>query len=155
MENFQVSNGKLKFWGKWVPNFWLGATGCAYFGLIIIYKKWAEQAHSASVAALIEHEKIHIEQQRKEPFKFYFKYIFSRKWRLEYELQAFVVQIQYLIKDSKKSVWRDVRIKELAENFSELLSSPMYLLFYSKNKIHKEFLKRLQGLNLIYKEVKK
>jgi len=42
-----------------------------------------------------QHELVHVEQQRKEPLTFYFKYNFSKQWRLEYEAEAYATSIKY------------------------------------------------------------
>lgn len=46
--------------------------------------------------ALIEHEKIHLRQAQKYYiFLFYVLYLFSRKWRLKFEVEAYKQQIRY------------------------------------------------------------
>ena len=46
-----------------------------------------------STTALVEHEKVHVAQYEREGLMFCLKYLFSRKWRLRYEAEAYAKQI--------------------------------------------------------------
>lgn len=43
---------------------------------------------------LLVHEKVHQQQWRRNPVLFYFRYLFSKKWRLRYELEAYREQLK-------------------------------------------------------------
>jgi len=43
---------------------------------------------------IIEHEKVHVRQFKKEPIIFWFKYLFSKKYRFEYESEAYATSIR-------------------------------------------------------------
>ena len=45
--------------------------------------------------ALIEHERVHVKQFRQHRFTFWLRYLFSRKWRLRYEAEAYRASIEH------------------------------------------------------------
>ena len=76
----------------------------------------------ASTIALIEHEKVHVLQFRRDRL-FPFKYLFSRKWRLKYEAEAYARHIEVLVKRGNRD-----REKEIDKK-ARLLASRSYMLF--------------------------
>ena len=40
----------------------------------------------------LAHEAVHVEQQRADGWRFYVRYVFSRRWRVRYEARAYAVQ---------------------------------------------------------------
>ena len=40
------------------------------------------------------HEAEHVRQQERDGWKFYFRYLFSRKWRAAYEAEGYAVQVK-------------------------------------------------------------
>lgn len=38
----------------------------------------------------LRHEEIHVQQQKRDGWRFYARYVFSAKWRVKYEAEAFV-----------------------------------------------------------------
>jgi hypothetical protein len=45
-------------------------------------------------AGLLAHELEHVRQWREAPIRFYPRYLFSRRWRLRYEVEAFRAQLR-------------------------------------------------------------
>jgi len=68
--------------------------------------------------AVIEHEKIHLSQQRKMgKIKWIFRYAVSKEFRLEQELEPIIVEISYTPLERRKKV---------AERYAVSLSGPPY-----------------------------
>ena len=55
---------------------------------------------SAIYDSILEHEKVHVEQFKREPFTFWFKYLFNQSHRLAYETEAYAQQIKYFVNKS-------------------------------------------------------
>lgn len=47
----------------------------------------------SSDITLYAHERVHAVQQNKNPIMFYFRYVFSKKWRLKYEAEAYAESV--------------------------------------------------------------
>lgn len=123
---------------KWFPLFWFGAVAATIRNTVFINKSvWFYYSQDAQDACL-KHEEVHAKQQLKEPFRFWVKYLFNRKHRLEYELPAYVVQINHLvkIKQGKKL--------DLARKAAEALSSMVYFKAGEYKDILPELIKRLK-----------
>lgn len=50
---------------------------------------------------LITHEAVHVRQYQNYPFSYLFRYIFSKKQRLQFECEAFAVQALYRVTHQK------------------------------------------------------
>jgi hypothetical protein len=79
--------------------------GIHLFGVLLIRK-------SVMNEELIQHETVHYHQWKKEPWSFYFKYVFCRKCRLAYEVEAYKKSIEYGLP---------------VELCAKVLSGPLYL----------------------------
>lgn len=60
------------------------------YGMFIAIKPWHEENDG-----LLQHELQHVKQFRDDPFLFPFKYLFSKKWRCGYEVDAYKISIRY------------------------------------------------------------
>lgn len=90
---------------------------------------------------IIEHEKVHIAQFKRQPFTFWLRYLLSSKWRLRYECEAFATQIRYLISHDFK-----VNLSDLVNQFSNDISN-FYRLPYSHDDIRTELSKAYRRLS--------
>lgn len=63
-------------------------TAIMVFGLLIINR-------NKRLPSTIPHERIHIKQFKANPFLFYFRYAFSKKWRLKYEVEAYKESVKH------------------------------------------------------------
>lgn len=81
---------------------------------------YVKKSHAKSVA-LLQHELVHVRQQVWDgKWRFFLRYIFSGKWRLKYEAEAYTTNI---------------RNGSLTESeAANLLSSSMYLWCASRNE---------------------
>jgi len=43
---------------------------------------------------VLPHEKIHVRQFMAQPFTFWLRYLFSKKWRLRYEAEAYATSVK-------------------------------------------------------------
>ena len=78
-----------------------GWGGAAWTPSIIVIDK-----NNKSKEALIAHERVHQEQQRKYGwFKFYFKYLTNKQFRFEMEVEAYKAWLQVLPNDFEKVIW--------------------------------------------------
>lgn len=75
-----------KFMPKW-------AQGIAIYPFILIRPEATED--------VLIHEQVHIEQFKREPIIFWFKYLCSKNWKLKYECEAYAKQARWL-KENKK-----------------------------------------------------
>ena len=72
---------------------------------------------------LIEHEKTHVNQFKKQPFTFWLKYLFSRKHRCIFEAEAYAAQIKYISK------YRAETRQDLIKSFATVLHDRYYLSY--------------------------
>ena len=78
-----------------------GWGGAAWTPSIIVIDK-----NNKNKEALIAHERVHQEQQRKYGwFKFYFKYLTNKQFRFEMEVEAYKAWLQVLPNDFEKVIW--------------------------------------------------
>ena len=84
-----------------------------------------------STIALIEHEKVHVDQHRRDP-NFKKNYITSRAWRLEYEAEAYGRQARTRVRLDKRGRDRPFFV----DRYTKLLSSTTYLLFMSYETVY-------------------
>ena len=78
-----------------------GWGGAAWTPSIIVIDK-----NNKNKEALIAHERVHQEQQRKYGwFKFYFKYLTNKQFRFEMEAEAYKAWLQVLPNDFEKVIW--------------------------------------------------
>lgn len=124
----------IKWLPSWFPFFWFGAEAVTIYPWIFLSKKLLNQ----HLADLIEHEKVHLKQQKKDGIKFFFKYIFSKKARYEYELEAYAHQILFLATPGSKPY--------LIEQVARLLSSSMYFRMVTFSQAKKDLEKKLSGI---------
>ena len=96
------------------------------------YDDWKSGKPKKSTLALIEHEKVHVDQYRRDP-AFKRRYLTSRKWRLQYEAEAYAKQAFVRVKLDKKKRGRHFFVSR----YAKVLASKTYLLFMDYNKIYK------------------
>ena len=78
-----------------------GWGGAAWTPSIIVIDK-----NNQNKEALIAHERVHQEQQRKYGwFKFYFKYLTNKQFRFEMEVEAYKAWLEVLPNDFEKVIW--------------------------------------------------
>ena len=78
-----------------------GWGGAAWTPSIIVIDK-----NNKNKEALIAHERVHQEQQRKYGwFKFYLKYLTNKQFRFEKEVEAYKAWLQVLPNDFEKVIW--------------------------------------------------
>ena len=78
-----------------------GWGGAAWTPSIIVIDK-----NNKSKEALIAHERVHQEQQRKYGwFKFYFKYLTNKQFRFNMEVEAYKAWLEVLPNDFEKVIW--------------------------------------------------
>ena len=78
-----------------------GWGGAAWTPAIIVIDK-----NNKNKEALIAHERVHQEQQRKYGwFKFYFKYLTNKQFRFEMEVEAYKAWLEVLPNDFEKVIW--------------------------------------------------
>jgi hypothetical protein len=94
------------------------------------YDDYKSGSPKTSTIALIEHEKVHVRQSQEDK-GFRRKYIFSRNARLNYELEAYAVQLKILAqhRPSRKEKYIQQKAKTLSSN---------YLLFMDYDDIHRK-----------------
>lgn len=82
---------------KFIPELKDSATT---LGSYIFMPDWYFNDESRSVVekeAILEHEKIHVDQWLKNGFSFVVDYLFSTEKRKYYELKAYEVQVKYIV----------------------------------------------------------
>ncbi len=107
------------------------------------YKDYRSKTPSASVLALVEHEKIHVRQYREEGIRCCLKYLLSPKARFSYEVDAFAAQIFFLsqARPQKREAYLVSKAKLLSSLFPYLLFIPYGTAIVAL----REELKRLEG----------
>ena len=93
------------------------------------YDDYHSRTPKKSTIALVEHEKVHVDQYRRDP-GFKRKYVTSRKARLRYEAEAYAKQAFTRIQLGSS---RDGDY--YVDRYAKLLSSKTYLLFMSYDKV--------------------
>ena len=94
------------------------------------YDDWKSGKPKKSTIALIEHEKVHIDQYRRDK-AFKRRYLTSRKWRLQYEAEAYAKQAFIRVRLDKRGRDGDYFVGR----YAKLLSSKTYLLFMSYDEV--------------------
>lgn len=64
---------------------WAPMAGFTFLGRIYL---------KSGCEALIPHESVHVEQQRRDGWRFYWRYVFRPKWRVRYEGEAYAVDVR-------------------------------------------------------------
>ena len=93
------------------------------------YDNYHSKTPKKSTIALVEHEKVHVDQYRRDP-GFKRRYVTSRKWRLLFEAEAYAKQVFTRIQLGSR---RDADY--YVGRYAKLLSSKTYLLFMSYDKV--------------------
>lgn len=96
------------------------------------YDDWMSATPKKSTIALVEHEKVHVDQFRRDP-AFKRRYLTSRKWRLLYEAEAYAKQAFVRVQLDKRKRGRHFFVSR----YAKVLASKTYLLFMDYNKIYK------------------
>ena len=115
------------WWWKVVPLTGRDRFSCTMGDTIYLtpkrYDDWSGGSPKVSTVALVEHEKVHVDQWRRDK---HFKrdYLGSRRKRLAYEAEAYAKQAFIRVKWGGKD--RDERVARYAKT----LASRTYLLFY-------------------------
>ena len=94
------------------------------------YDDYHSKKPKKSTIALIEHEKVHVDQYRRDP-GFKRRYVTSRKWRLRYEAEAYARQVFTRVQLGSR---RDADY--YVDRYAKLLSSKTYLLFMSYESVY-------------------
>ena len=94
------------------------------------YDDWVSGTPKKSTIALVEHEKVHIDQFKRDP-AFKRRYLTSRKWRLQYEAEAYAKQVFVRIQLGTK---RDA--DDYISKHAKRLASKTYLLFMSYEAVY-------------------
>lgn len=94
------------------------------------YDDYHSKKPKKSTIALIEHEKVHVDQYRRDP-GFKRRYVASRKWRLRYEAEAYARQVFTRVQLGSR---RDADY--YVDRYAKLLSSKAYLLFMSYDSVY-------------------
>lgn len=89
------------------------------FGNIYIKKSYYDGLDDTQKEGLIIHENVHLEQQKTYGKKWYIKYTFSKAFRLTEELEAYSVEIKFLIS-------KGVNKERLVDQYSAYLASDTY-----------------------------
>ena len=109
-------------------------------------KRWEDYTSgnpSPHTTALIEHEATHVRQSNREgQFRFSIQYLFSRKHRLGYEIEAYGVQIDYLRRHVS-----GFDVEERINRVAEVLASWRYLIFIPKAEIASKLRAEVEKLN--------
>ena len=95
------------------------------------YDDWKSGKPKKSTIALIEHEKVHIDQYRRDK-AFKRRYLTSRKWRLQYEAEAYAKQAFIRVKLDKRKRGRH----DFVNRYAKVLASNTYLLFKSVDEVY-------------------
>ncbi len=95
------------------------------------YDDWASGKPKKSTIALVEHEKVHVDQFRRDS-AFKRRYLTSRKWRLLYEAEGYAKQAFIRVKLDKRNRGRHFFVNR----YAKVLSSKTYLLFMPFNEVY-------------------
>lgn len=114
--------------------FWLPSDFCITIDPYIYLPKKLYDDPVSRLDIMI-HEHVHLVQQQDHPFKFYLKYVFSKSFRYEAELQAYSVQLRYL----SWKLGTDLDYSGIAKD----LSSWRYLWCQSYDKVMSDLKKAL------------
>lgn len=93
------------------------------------YDDWVSGTPKKSTIALVEHEKTHVDQFRRDP-AFKRRYLTRRKWRLQYEAEAYAKQVQVRLQLGTRRTAR-----YWIDKYAKILSSKTYLLFMSFDEV--------------------
>lgn len=101
-----------------LPSFLMfGWGGAAWTPSIIVIDK-----NHQNKEALIAHERIHQEQQRKYGwFKFYFKYLTDKQFRFEMEVEAYKAWLQATPNDFEKVIWWLLNSYNISKSREEII----------------------------------
>ena len=94
------------------------------------YDDYHSKKPKKSTIALVEHEKVHVDQYRRDP-GFKRKYVTSRKARLRFEAEAYAKQVFTRVQLGSR---RDADY--YVGRYAKLLSSRTYLLFMSYEAVY-------------------
>jgi hypothetical protein len=83
---------------------WAPMSGWTFLGRV-----WLK----AGAESCLPHELVHVAQQRRDGWRFYLRYVFSRAWRVRYEAEAYRVDV--------------ASGRMTAERAARYLSGPLYL----------------------------
>jgi uncharacterized protein YeeX (DUF496 family) len=101
-----------------LPSFLMfGWGGAAWTPSIIVIDK-----NNQSKEALIAHERVHQEQQRRYGwFKFYFKYLTNKQFRFEMEVEAYKAWLEVLPNDFEKVIWWLLNSYNISKSREEII----------------------------------
>ena len=95
------------------------------------YDDWQGGSPKGSTIALVEHEKVHVQQYWRDP-GFKRKYLTSRKWRLRYEAEAYAKQAFIRVRLDKRKRGRAFFV----DRYARVLASNTYLLFKGFDEVY-------------------
>ena len=105
------------------------------------YDDWASGKPKKSTLALIAHEQVHVDQFRRDP-GFKRKYLTRRKWRLQYEAEAYAKQVQVRVRLGSRR-----NAKYYIDRYAKILSSKTYLLFMDYDAVRAAIYREYQKLS--------
>ena len=94
------------------------------------YDDWKSESPKKSTIALVAHEQVHVDQYRRDP-AFKRRYLTSRKWRLQYEAEAYAKQAFMRVKLGSSRVRHDY-----VSRYAKILASRTYMLFLSFDEVY-------------------
>ena len=94
-----------------------GWGGAAWTPSIIVIDK-----NNKNKEALIAHERVHQEQQRKYGWlKFYFKYLTNKQFRFKMEVEAYKAWLEVLPNDFEKVIWWLLNSYNISKSREEII----------------------------------
>lgn len=111
---------KIRLKKKCFPLFWLGASGVTIGKVIYVREDVWNRMDMRRRAGFLAHEAVHVRQEEEVGvIKFLWKYITSKTYRFQVEVEAYAVEAQSLIDQGMK---REIVLAVCAKS----LSSSMY-----------------------------
>jgi len=127
---------------NWCPLFWFGA-GAITLGQHILFKNsYYEKLNRSDLVVIIVHEKVHSRQQNQIGWIWFFKYIFSSKFRLSQEIEAYAEQLLFYIQNTEKS------LASLISRMAKQLSGRTYMYMVTKERAEQLLIERLKEKGL-------
>lgn len=109
----------MKLISKCWPFFWLGAGAITIFGDVFIRKDYWALLTPYNQQSLMTHETTHLRQQKDAGIIWFIKYIFSKKFRLAQEVEAYGAQ-------AKMDIVKGFNKEDTIKRFAACLLSPTY-----------------------------
>ena len=115
-----INENKIEFCADGNILFKLGAIAVTINNKIYIKKSYWNSLSYNMKEALLVHETVHLEQQKKTGAFWLLKYFTSRKFRLEQEVEGYGSELKYRVALGENKL-------SLLESFANLLSGKVYM----------------------------